>query len=157
MALSLYITPSSPRDIYAVYVAFGVNETILESPTEDKFDFLFMVPNRTLSTPTTEMSVDEQNELQHTIFMPPHLHRGNGTYIFGVKLISRIDRRAEHSEELMRISALDTSRGINLTEHNSNYTIHMYVSKCQYWDEKHFTWSSDGCQVSVSCGVRVRG
>ena len=23
----------------------------------------------------------------------------------------------------------------------------MYVSKCQYWDEKQFVWSSDGCEV----------
>jgi polycystin 1L2 len=36
---------------------------------------------------------------------------------------------------------------MNLTEYNSSYTINMYVSKCQYWDEKRYVWSSDGCQV----------
>ena len=104
MALSLYVTPSSPRDTYAVYVAFGPNETTLESPIENRFDYLFMVPNLTLSTSITEMSADEQNELQHTIFMPPHVHRGNGTYIFGVKLISRIDQRAKSSDDVTRMT-----------------------------------------------------
>jgi hypothetical protein len=37
---------------------------------------------------------------------------------------------------------------MNLTEYNSSYTVNMYVSKCQYWDEKKFLWSSDGCQVN---------
>ncbi|CAF3623851.1 unnamed protein product [Rotaria sp. Silwood1] len=36
---------------------------------------------------------------------------------------------------------------MNLTEYNSSYTINMYVSKCQYWDEKRILWSSDGCEV----------
>jgi hypothetical protein len=37
---------------------------------------------------------------------------------------------------------------MNLTEYNSSYTLNMYVSKCQYWNEKRFAWSSDGCEVN---------
>jgi hypothetical protein len=42
---------------------------------------------------------------------------------------------------------LDTSTTKNLTQYNSSYTLNMYVSKCQYWNEKRFVWSSDGCEV----------
>lgn len=38
---------------------------------------------------------------------------------------------------------------MNLTNHNSSYTMNMYVSKCQYWDEKQVMWSSVGCEVSL--------
>lgn len=45
---------------------------------------------------------------------------------------------------------LDSSTVLNLTEYNSSYTVNMYVSKCQYWHEKKFIWSSDGCEVRIS-------
>ncbi|CAF2607106.1 unnamed protein product [Rotaria sp. Silwood2] len=129
MTLSVYISPNlSPMDIYAVYVSFGTNETALESPTESKFDLLFIVPNSTTLASTSDINLDDEYELRHTIFMPPNVHLGNGTYIFGIKLI--------HPNTTM-----------NLTEYNSSYTINMYVSKCQYWDEKRVLWSSDGCEV----------
>ena len=44
---------------------------------------------------------------------------------------------------------LDTSTTMNLTEYHSSYTINMYVSKCQYWNEKKYVWSSDGCEVKL--------
>ncbi|CAF0748743.1 unnamed protein product [Adineta steineri] len=126
MTLSIYISSdSSPLDMYGIYVSYGINETLLEPPTESKFDLLFVLPN---ITTTSDMNSDDEYELKHTILMPPNVHLGNGTYIFGVKL-------------------LNTSTNMNITEYNSSYTINMYVSKCQYWDEKRFTWSSDGCEV----------
>ncbi|CAF1019415.1 unnamed protein product [Rotaria sordida] len=129
MTLSVYISPnSSSMDIYAVYVSFGTNETILESPTEIKFDLLFIIPNKTVLVSTSDINLDEEYELKHTIFMPPNVHLGNGTYIFGIKLIN-------------------TNTTMNLTEYKSNYTINMYVSKCQYWNEKRLLWSTDGCEV----------
>ncbi|CAF4402568.1 unnamed protein product [Rotaria socialis] len=129
MTLSVYLSPnSSSMDTYAVFVSFGVNETALEPPTESKFDLLFIIPNQTVLESTIDIYSEDEHELRHTIFMPPSVHLGNGTYIFGVKL-------------------LDTNMTKNLTEHNSGYTINMYVSKCQYWDEKRFIWSSDGCEV----------
>ena len=86
MALSFYVAPNSSfTDTYAIYVAFDTNETSLEPPTELNFDLLFLSPNRTLAEDSTE-------ELRHTIFMPPAVHLGNGTYIFGVKLISQFSR-----------------------------------------------------------------
>jgi hypothetical protein len=98
MTLSVYVSSSSLLDdTFAVYVSFAENETLLELPTETKFDLLFIVPN---ATTTTSDNIDVDNELRHTIFLPPEVHLGNGTYIFGVKLISRqrtcpsIDRRA---------------------------------------------------------------
>jgi hypothetical protein len=48
----------------------------------------------------------------------------------------------------MKGSNLDASTTMNLTEYNSSYTMNMYVSKCQYWDEKQYGWSSDGCEVN---------
>ena len=90
MALSVYVSPnSSPMDIYAVYVSFGINETILEPPTESKFDLLYVIPNETILASTSDINPDDEYELRHTIFMPPNVHLGNGTYIFGVKLISK--------------------------------------------------------------------
>jgi len=90
MTLSISISPNlSPMDTYAVYVSFGINETLLEPPTESKFDLLFIIPNRTLLISTSDMNFEDKDEIQHTIFMPPNVHLGNGTYIFGVKLISK--------------------------------------------------------------------
>jgi hypothetical protein len=47
---------------------------------------------------------------------------------------------------------------MNLTEYISSYILNMYVSKCQYWNEKRFAWSSDGCEVNsffVFCFLRL--
>lgn len=85
--LSVSLVPnSSPSDVYAVYVSFGTNETALKPPTESKFNLLFVLPNNSIST--TDMNFDDEYELKQTIFMPPSVHLGNGTYIFGVKLLS---------------------------------------------------------------------
>ncbi len=66
MTLSIFIYPNlSPMDTYAVYVSYGSNET------------------------TLDMNFEDEDELRHTIFMPSNVHLGNGTYIFGVKLISK--------------------------------------------------------------------
>lgn len=88
MSLSVYITPDSSSDMYAVYISHGINETMVEPPTESNFDLLFVIPNRTILTSFSDLNPDDLNELEHTIFMPPNLHRGNGTYVIGVKLIS---------------------------------------------------------------------
>lgn len=91
MTLSVYISPiSSSIDTYGVYVSFDTNETILEPPTELKFDLVFIIPNKTAIVSTSNMNSDDEHESRHTIFLPPHVHFGNGTYIFGVKLISEI-------------------------------------------------------------------
>ena len=88
MALSIFISPiSSPSDTYAIYVSFGSNETGLQVPTESKFDLVFVIPNDTGSAFPSSSSSDE-HELRHTLFMPPNVHLGNGTYIFGIRLIS---------------------------------------------------------------------
>ncbi|CAF5220758.1 unnamed protein product, partial [Rotaria magnacalcarata] len=79
-------------------------------------------------TNKTDLSPEEEYELRHTVFLPPGVHFGNGTYIIGVRL-------------------LNASTPMNLTEYNSSYTANMYVSKCQYWDEKRYVWSSEGCEV----------
>jgi hypothetical protein len=90
MTLSVYIAPDqSLMDTYAIYVSYGSNETLLEPPTESKFDLLFVLPNETVLASTAEVNVDDEYELKHTIFMPPNIHFGNGTYIFGVKLVSK--------------------------------------------------------------------
>jgi hypothetical protein len=90
MTLSVYVSPHfSPIDTYAVYVSYGINESLLEPPTEAKFDLLFVVPNRTVLTSTSDITLEEEYELKHTVFMPPNVHLGNGTYIFGVKLVSK--------------------------------------------------------------------
>jgi hypothetical protein len=90
MTLSIFIYPNlSPMDTYAVYVSYGSNETTLEPPTESKFDLLFVIPNKTILIPTMDMNFEDEDELRHTIFMPSNVHLGNGTYIFGVKLISK--------------------------------------------------------------------
>jgi len=90
MTLSIYISPNfSPLDTYAIYVSHGINETLLEPPTESKFDLLFILPNRTILTSTSDVNLDDEHELKHTIFMPPNVHLGNGTYIFGVRLVSK--------------------------------------------------------------------
>lgn len=90
MTLSVYISPNLPStDTYAVYVSFGTNETTLESPTESKFDLLFIIPNQNISTSVLDISSEDEHELRHTIFMPPNVHLGNGTYIFGVKLLGK--------------------------------------------------------------------
>lgn len=90
MALSIYVEPkSSSIDIYAVYVSFGTNETLLEPPTESNFDLVFITPNRTFPSNISQIDAEVEHQLRHTIFMPPSVHRGNGTYIFGIKLISK--------------------------------------------------------------------
>ncbi|CAF3946958.1 unnamed protein product [Adineta steineri] len=133
MTLSIYVAPnSSPMDTYAVYVSYGINETLLEPPTESKFDLLFVLPNKTIMS---DVNLDDEYEIRHTIFMPPSVHLGNGTYIFGVKL-------------------LNASTNMNITEYNSSYIVNMYVSKCQYWNEKQFVWSSDGCEVGSSTTLK---
>ena len=87
MTLSIYIAPtSSINDTYAVYVSFGINATQLEPPTETKFDLLFVTPN---SSALSVSNSQHDEELKYTIFMPPTVHLGNGTYIFGIKLISK--------------------------------------------------------------------
>ena len=88
MALSFYVAPNSSfTDTYAIYVSFDTNETSLEPPTEFKFDLLFVSPNRTLAS-------DNAEELQQTIFIPPSVHFGNGTYMFGIKLISEFSTKS---------------------------------------------------------------
>ena len=90
MTLSIYVSPNfSPTDTYAVYVSYGINESLLEPPTESKFDLFFVVPNTTVLASNPDVNLDDEYELKHTIFMPPDVHLGNGTYIFGVKLISK--------------------------------------------------------------------
>ena len=90
MTLSVSILPnSSPMDMYGVYVTFGTNESLLEPPTESKFDLLFLLPNRTVLNSSSDVNPDDQDELLHTVFLSPDVHRGNGTYIFGVRLISK--------------------------------------------------------------------
>lgn len=89
MTLSIYISPNSSRDTYAVYISYGVNETAVESPSESKFDLLYVLPNRTLLASASDMSAVDREELARTIFMPPQTHFGKGTYIIGVKLISK--------------------------------------------------------------------
>lgn len=85
--LSVSVVPnSSPSDVYGVYISFGTNETALKPPTESKFDLLFVLPNNSISI--TDGNFDDEYELRQTIFMPPSVHLGNGTYIFGVKLLS---------------------------------------------------------------------
>ncbi|CAF1487008.1 unnamed protein product [Rotaria magnacalcarata] len=129
MTLSIYAAPNgSPMDTYAVYISYSENETLLEPPTESKFDLIFVLPNQTALTNKTDLSPEEEYELRHTVFLPPGVHFGNGTYIIGVRL-------------------LNASTPMNLTEYNSSYTANMYVSKCQYWDEKRYVWSSEGCEV----------
>jgi hypothetical protein len=82
MTLSVHISPieSTALDTYVVYVSHGINESTVEPPTEFQFDFVFLLPNM-----TTHSNLEDQHELRYTIMMPPSLHRGNGTYIFGVK------------------------------------------------------------------------
>lgn len=88
MTLSISIIPKLLfMDMYAIYISYGINETLLEPPTESKFDLLFVLPNTTIVT--SDMNLDDEYEIRHTIFMPPNVHLGNGTYIFGVKLISK--------------------------------------------------------------------
>lgn len=151
MTLSVSLLPdSSSSDVYAVYVSFGTNETILEPPTESKFDLVFVLPNDSISI--TDMNFEDEYEVRHTIFMPPSVHLGNGTYIFGVKILSK----SSFSKEILLIKYKysDSSTAMNLTEYNSSYTMNMYVSKCQYWNEKQFVWSTDGCQVSIIISPR---
>ena len=88
MTLSIHLLPHKTTEMFAVFVSYGVNETMAEAPLESKFDFLFVVPNRTISFGDADLNVDDQDEVQHTVFLPPTLHFGNGTYIIGVKLIS---------------------------------------------------------------------
>ena len=88
MALSIFIAPDSMGDTYAVYVSHGINETTVEAPTESVFDLLFVIPNRTLSMSSSDLNSEDQEEIRQTVFMPPEVHLGNGTYIVGVKLIS---------------------------------------------------------------------
>ena len=110
MTLSIYISPnSSPLDIYGIYVSFHTNESLLEPPTESKFDLLFVLPNK-----TTSRSTHDEDELTHTILMPPHVHLGNGTYIFGVKLISKsfLTRKYRHNMYQFRYQFDDESNRI---------------------------------------------
>ena len=143
MTLSVYVASnSSSIDTYAIYVSFASNESLIVPPTESAFDLLFLSPNLTANG---NRQADE--ELSHTIFLPPQVHLGNGTYIFGIKLISEC--RGETIDRCdRRVRSLDSSSATNLTEYNSSYSINMYVSKCQYWNEKDFRWSSDGCEVN---------
>lgn len=88
MTLSFYVASNSSfTDTYAIYVSFDTNETALEPPTEYKFDLLFLSPNRTLAS--------DDEELRQTIFLPPTVHFGNGTYMFGIKLISQFSRKID--------------------------------------------------------------
>ena len=82
MTLSVHISPmeSTALDTFVVYVSYGRNESTVEPPTEFEFDFVFLLPNM-----TTNSNVQDQNELRYTILMPPSIHQGNGTYIFGVR------------------------------------------------------------------------
>jgi hypothetical protein len=102
MTLSVYVSPNfSPNDTYGVYVSFGTNETLLEPPTESKFDLLFVLPNKTALSSTSDINSDDQYELRHTIFMPPDVHHGNGTYIFGVKLIRKYFSKRNSCDDMM--------------------------------------------------------
>lgn len=88
--LSIYVAPTgSPMDNFAVYISHGENETSTEPPTESKFDLLFVSPNQTVLSNTSELSAEDEYELRHTIFLPPGVHLGNGTYIIGVRLLSK--------------------------------------------------------------------
>lgn len=89
MALSVLVAPEYPGDTYAIYISHDLNETLVETPTETKFDLLFLVPNSTLSANISDLDPDDQIEIQNTVFLPPGVHLGNGTYIIGVKLISK--------------------------------------------------------------------
>jgi hypothetical protein len=102
MTLSVYVSPnSSPMDMYAVYVSFGTNETILEPPTDSKFDHLFVIPNNTMLPSTSYFDPDDEHELRHTIFMPPNIHLGNGTYIFGIRLISKYFKKRKYTDDII--------------------------------------------------------
>jgi hypothetical protein len=98
MTLSILLSARIATDMYAVYISHMINETIAMPPTESAFDLLFVVPNRTISNALLgEVNNDERIELSQTIFLPPTVHRGNGTYIIGVRLISEYYLIHEHS------------------------------------------------------------
>ena len=122
MTLSVSILPNlSPMDSYAVYVSFGTNETSLDPPTESKFDLLFVVPNKTVAIPTSDANFEDEDEVKHTIFMPPNVHFGNGTYIFGVKLISKqffIQEKSRYSERIFRFKYYDEYNRIQFHLYN---------------------------------------
>lgn len=88
MTLSIHLAPNKTTEMFAVYISYGINETMVDSPIESKFDLLFVVPNRTIALGETDLNYEDQEEVQHTVFLPPGIHFGNGTYIIGVKLIS---------------------------------------------------------------------
>lgn len=132
MTLSLAILPnSSPMDLYAVYVAFGTNESSLEPPTESKFDLLFLLPNRTVFQSSSDVSIDDQHELTHTVFLPPNVHLGNGTYIFGIRLISKKaflrTRTIEKNQRLFRYEFSDKFNRIQFKLYNYNVRIQMSI------------------------------
>jgi hypothetical protein len=142
MSLSIYVAPNvSSTDIYAVYISYSANESLVEAPTEFHFDLLYVMPNETSQIGNN--AFDE--ELRHTILLTPDIHFGNGTYIIGVKLFSKSLSNRSNTHRILRI---DASGVMNLTDYNSTYTMNMYISKCQYWNEEKFSWNSDGCQVS---------
>lgn len=89
MTLSIHLAPNKTTEMFAIYISYGINETMVESPIESNFDLLFVVPNRTISLGETDLNYEDQEEVQHTVFLPPGIHFGNGTYIIGVKLISQ--------------------------------------------------------------------
>lgn len=78
MTLSVHISPIDPTgfDNYVVYVSYGMNQ----SPTEYQFDYVFYLPNAKIDS-----NMEDADELKYTILIPPSLHQGNGTYIFGVR------------------------------------------------------------------------
>ncbi|CAF0819785.1 unnamed protein product, partial [Didymodactylos carnosus] len=124
MALSVYIKPSSSIDSYVLYVSYG-NDTV-EPPTDSKFDFIYTLPNNN----SISANYNNCEELKYTIFMPPSVHYGNGTYIFGVRL-----NRLVNITDQMKYS------------YNSSYIVSIYASGCQYWDEQRLVWSKEGCQI----------
>ena len=72
-------------DTYVVYISYETNDTLLEPPTESKFDLFFILPNQTNVASLADVNVDDEYELQHTIFILPGVHLGNGT----IKLFSK--------------------------------------------------------------------
>ena len=69
MTLSIHVVPHKTTEMFAVYVSYGINETMAEAPLESKFDFLFVVPNRTISFGDADLNVEDREEVQHTVFL----------------------------------------------------------------------------------------
>lgn len=105
MTLSIHISPNKPTDMFAVYISHGINETMAEAPVESRFDLLYVVPNRTISTAESDLNLEDQAEILHTVFLPPSVHFGNGTYIIGVKLISESSMRLTSTRRMIGVDA----------------------------------------------------